>query len=56
MWSDAGEYECNAGNERGNDAASEVLKVTGKILIQCWSVCMQCNECMNVDIIWLLIF
>jgi hypothetical protein len=35
MWSDAGEYECNAGNERGNDTASEVLKVTGKILIQC---------------------
>jgi hypothetical protein len=35
MWTDAGEYECNAGNERGNDTASGVLKVTGKILIQC---------------------
>ena len=35
VWSDAGEYECNARNERGNDTASEVLKVTGKILIQC---------------------
>jgi hypothetical protein len=34
VWSDAGEYECKAGNERGNDTASEVLKVTGKILIQ----------------------
>ncbi|CAB3986932.1 B-cell receptor CD22-like isoform X1 [Paramuricea clavata] len=27
-WTDAGVYECNAGNERGNDTASEVLKVT----------------------------
>jgi hypothetical protein len=44
VWSDAGVYECNAGNERGNDTASEVLKVTGKILIQCWSVCMHCKE------------
>jgi hypothetical protein len=34
MWTDAGEYECNAGNEHGNDSASDVLKVTGKILIQ----------------------
>jgi hypothetical protein len=33
-WSDAGVYKCNAGNERGNDSASDVLKVTGKILIQ----------------------
>ncbi|CAB3998863.1 B-cell receptor CD22-like isoform X2 [Paramuricea clavata] len=28
VWTDAGEYECNAGNEHGNDTASEVLKVT----------------------------
>jgi hypothetical protein len=36
MWTDAGEYECNAGNERGNDSASDVLEITGKTLIQCF--------------------